>query len=417
VRTHFRSSKPKPLLDVRDRAPGVPRLGKLAAYLWFFATILSYALLRSSAAMVHGNRLTADRAVFAVLNSSTLTGFQTSIGPADFLWLGQTVIVLLTLISSICALLLGGLALVRLLRLRISDERIALWSLGVPLIGASFIGMIFAQTGTPFLHAMMAGVGAIGNCAITFDTVPIAGDWATHVLLMPAAIVGGMGVVVLIELYDRFFGKHRISTHSSTTIAMTAGFYLGATAVLATIIGAAMARETGDARLGVAGGITQASVLAVASRTAGFSIPVSSLPRIAQWLLLPLMAIGAGSAGTGGGLKVTAVMALIDGTRRLLRGAAVTRVLGVVLMWTGVYLSIVTLTLLALLELVPQIPGERLLFLAVSATSNVGLSHDPLSLTGAALHALCFAMLCGRIIPIVILYRAARTTHAELGIA
>jgi trk system potassium uptake protein len=367
--------------------------------------------------MVHGNRLTADRAVFAVLNSSTLTGFQTSIGPADFLWLGQTVIVLLTLISSICALLLGGLALVRLLRLRISDERIALWSLGVPLIGASFIGMIFAQTGTPFLHAMMAGVGAIGNCAITFDTVPIAGDWATHVLLMPAAIVGGMGVVVLIELYDRFFGKHRISTHSSTTIAMTAGFYLGATAVLATIIGAAMARETGDARLGVAGGITQASVLAVASRTAGFSIPVSSLPRIAQWLLLPLMAIGAGSAGTGGGLKVTAVMALIDGTRRLLRGAAVTRVLGVVLMWTGVYLSIVTLTLLALLELVPQIPGERLLFLAVSATSNVGLSHDPLSLTGAALHALCFAMLCGRIIPIVILYRAARTTHAELGIA
>jgi trk system potassium uptake protein len=129
------------------------------------------------------------------------------------------------------------------------------------------------------------------------------------------------------------------------------------------------------------------------------------------------MAIGAGSAGTGGGLKVTAVMALIDGTRRLLRGAAVTRVLGVVLMWTGVYLSIVTLTLLALLELVPQIPGERLLFLAVSATSNVGLSHDPLSLTGAALHALCFAMLCGRIIPIVILYRAARTTHAELGIA
>ncbi len=32
----------------------------------------------------------ADRAAFAVVNSATLTGFQTSIGPADFLWIGQT---------------------------------------------------------------------------------------------------------------------------------------------------------------------------------------------------------------------------------------------------------------------------------------------------------------------------------------
>ncbi len=199
---------------------------------------------------------------------------------------------------------------------------------------------------------------------------------------------------------------------------MTGGvFTLGTMVVLSVVIGIAMARETGDPRASVAGGITQASVLAVATRSAGFAMPVSALPRVAQWLLIPLMAIGAGSAGTGGGLKLTAVMALIDGTRRLLRGAAVTRVLGVVLLWIGIYFSIVAITLLLLLYFVPQLPGERLLFLAVSATSNVGLSHDPLSLTGAALHTLCFAMLAGRIAPIVILYRAARTTHAELGVA
>jgi Trk-type K+ transport system membrane component len=51
--------------------------------------------------------------------------------------------------------------------------------------------------------------------------------------------------------------------------------------------------------------------------------------------------------------------------------------------------------------------SDRLLFLAVSALSNVGLSHDPVSMTGPGLVVLSMLMLIGRIAPLTILWWVA----------
>ena len=60
-----------------------------------------------------------------------------------------------------------------------------------------------------------------------------------------------------------------------------------------------------------------------------------------------------------------------------------------------------------------QLPADRLLFLAISATSNVGLSHDALSINGVALLALSLAMTLGRIVPVMILWWMVRTVRDE----
>jgi Trk-type K+ transport system membrane component len=51
------------------------------------------------------------------------------------------------------------------------------------------------------------------------------------------------------------------------------------------------------------------------------------------------------------------------------------------------------------------------LFLAVSAASNVGLAHEPVSMAGPGLVILSAAMLLGRVLPIAILWWQAATSR------
>ena len=55
--------------------------------------------------------------------------------------------------------------------------------------------------------------------------------------------------------------------------------------------------------------------------------------------------------------------------------------------------------------------ADRLLFLSVSAASNVGLSQDPVSMTGPGLYTLSAVMLAGRVAPVLVLWWMARTTR------
>jgi Trk-type K+ transport system membrane component len=55
-------------------------------------------------------------------------------------------------------------------------------------------------------------------------------------------------------------------------------------------------------------------------------------------------------------------------------------------------------------------PADQLLFLSVSATSNVGLSHDALSLVTWPLGTLSILMLLGRAVPFLVLWWMAETT-------
>ncbi len=77
--------------------------------------------------------------------------------------------------------------------------------------------------------------------------------------------------------------------------------------------------------------------------------------------------------------------------------------------WAGVYFAALLVFQLLLLSEQPQIPGDRLLFITISALSNVGLSHDTIAATGPSLYYLAAAMFAGRVVPLLMLWWMADT--------
>jgi Trk-type K+ transport system membrane component len=57
----------------------------------------------------------------------------------------------------------------------------------------------------------------------------------------------------------------------------------------------------------------------------------------------------------------------------------------------------------------PELPGDKLLFIASSAVGCVGLSQDPIAMTSTGLFTLSLAMFAGRFAPLVVLWWCART--------
>ena len=57
-----------------------------------------------------------------------------------------------------------------------------------------------------------------------------------------------------------------------------------------------------------------------------------------------------------------------------------------------------------------DLPADHVLFLAISALSNVGLSHNLVQLSPAGPFILSAAMLAGRMTPLLILWWMADTT-------
>ena len=72
--------------------------------------------------------------------------------------------------------------------------------------------------------------------------------------------------------------------------------------------------------------------------------------------------------------------------------------------WALLYFALVLVGFFLLLVTEPDIAADRLLFLSFSAVSNVGLSHDPVSITGNGLFTLSGMMLAGRLAPLFVLW-------------
>jgi Trk-type K+ transport system membrane component len=100
-----------------------------------------------------------------------------------------------------------------------------------------------------------------------------------------------------------------------------------------------------------------------------------------------------------------------------LRGKAVGRSVALAATWLWVYVGMAVVVLILLLATVPQVPADRLLFEAISALSNVGLSHEVVMIVGPGLDILSAAMLLGRLAPLGILWWMAQTTEkADLAV-
>jgi trk system potassium uptake protein TrkH len=190
--------------------------------------------------------------------------------------------------------------------------------------------------------------------------------------LMPLAFLGALSIPVLLEITDLVFQRRPLSMHSRVVLSISAALYL---------IGLFCLSPWG--RTSVSTALAAGSALSIDSRSAGLPVyHIGGLPRASQWVVIVLMLVGAAPGSAGGGMKVTSLFHLVRGARRALNRDKGLRISGIATVMIASYLLLILATTLALLATIPEVPGERVLFLAASAVGQVGLSHDYIAFEG-----------------------------------
>jgi Trk-type K+ transport system membrane component len=100
---------------------------------------------------------------------------------------------LLTFIGAMYPMILGGMAVVRILKMPYSDWQIALSSvvLFLVLMAAGTIPLISSGYGAG--NSFMLSASALANSGLSIGPVPGALNWQTHLVLLPLAVLGGLG--------------------------------------------------------------------------------------------------------------------------------------------------------------------------------------------------------------------------------
>lgn len=396
-------------LPLRRRLP--IDAGELSSWLlfgYFLLIVASFFLLRRPEVMPRGNELNADRALFNAVNVGTLCGFQPQIGIAQARLLGQITAFVLTVGSTVCVLIVGGLALKRVAGFRHRDREIIIGAVAVE-IGAILIGGVALLTPDRGVFlSMQQAASAFAGAGTLLGPLSSPLAWRTHAVIMPLALLGSLGIPVLLDLRDWLFKSVPMNRFSRIVISMTAGAYIVGFLAMCAIRMPMTSVDAGQWKEIVA----EASVASNNVRLSGLPYSWSGLwPRAAQWVVMLLMFVGGTTGGLAGGLKLTTLHELAAGVRRSLRGEAAGRLFGIAMLWTVSYVAVILVTLIVLTSLEPETPADRLLFLAISAVGNIGLSHDRLSSTGPSLFVLSVAMLVGRVAPLMFLWWTARSVR------
>jgi Trk-type K+ transport system membrane component len=384
---------------------------------WLALIFVGSASLRRHGVMVDGEELAPARCVFLMMNAATLTGFQQSIGMNEFNpdgSQGQIAVLAVMLFGSFFTLVVGGLAVVRSLRLNYSVWQVIGSALLFQFLATMAGAAAIIGHGRTLFDSIFQAAAAFGNCGLTMGPVSSVHDRATYVLLVIATL-GGLGLPVMMELYDALWGLRSVSYHTRCVVRFAAAAYLlGFFTLLLFQWPQAEANNWAEWKQAIA----TSTVEALNTRTAGMHFEmIGALPRAAQWVLILLMLLGASSAGTGGGIKSTTFVQLGRGVVNSLRGRPVTREFGIACVWMAIYFTLSLVGLLTLLALNSEIAADQMLFIVVSALSNVGLSHNPIAIVGAGLNSLSLLMLLGRLAPLCILWwMAETTTDAELAV-
>jgi trk system potassium uptake protein TrkH len=397
----------------------LPKL--LAAYL---VLILAGAgMFKFGPVMAAGHEMSTVRAVFTAINAATLTGFPSTVGLEDFDeegMAGPVTVLVLMVAGALFSMIAGGVAVVRVLRLPYAPGQVVSAAFASLLLAVLAGATCLLSHDRRVFDSVFQATSAFANSGLFVGRLSGASSVRGQAVLVPLAFFGTLGLPVLMEVFDRVTGgTRRLSTHARVVFATSALLYIAGTIVFflmlasrRSVMGQAYPTDWRDA-------LAAASAAAINARGAGLPFEfAASFPRAMQWVLIVLMAVGANPASTGGGIKGTTVAQLVAGVRDALRGEGVPPAFGVAAVWLATYCTIVFTGLLLLVWRVTDMAADQLLFLAVSATSNVGLAHDPVSIVGPGLYTLCALMLAGRLAPVFVLWWMARTTDdADVAVA
>ncbi len=255
-------------------------------------------------------------------------------------------------------------------------KAILLTTLIFELAGAALSFLVFVQDyppvralGISLFHSIAAfnnsGFDILGNFQ---NLIPYRDDLLLNLVTCGLIFFGGIGFLVIREVWQKRFCWRKLSMHSRVVISVS---------VVLIVVGALLIKLTEDVTwLG-------AFFHSVSARTAGFSTyPLGEFNDTGLLVLAVLMFIGASPGSTGGGIKTSTFFALIQGIksaatnksekafrfavpRDAFRKASVITLLALCVVIVGTYLMLI---------FDPQVTSMQALFEVVSAFGTVGLS-------------------------------------------
>lgn len=297
------------------------------------------------------------------------------------------------------------------------------------LVGGAILALRFSMAGIPVPRSLAFGlfhsVSAFCNAGFSVFSRNLSGftdDALISFTVMSLFIVGGLGFIVLRDLYRRLIKRSvkRLSEHTKLVLVVTSILLLlGFTGVLLLENGRAMAGLSVKTKL-------IASLFQGATpRTAGFStLKIGSLAAPTLFLMVFFMFIGASPGGTGGGIKTTTFGSALMKLYSVLSGRAHVSAFGrslsefvttraLVLILAGIL--IVTMGTGLLLVSEGQAIARKgflgVLFEEVSAFGTVGLSVGSYTRTQTSLShdftpfgkvVIALTMLAGRVGPLTV---------------
>ena len=256
-----------------------------------------------------------------------------------------------------------------------------------------------------------AGFDLIGNFQ---SLTPFVNDPIITLTVALLIIIGGLGFVVIFELLDKKNFKS-LSLHSKLALMMT-GILLVAGYVIVMALEYNNPGTMGE--LSVGGKFLSGFFHSVTPRTAGFNtLDMNSLMMGTIVMTMVFMFVGAGSAGTAGGVKVTTVGVILASIVSTLKGKQDTESFKRKLPRDLVNkaLAIITIALLwvimvaFILSITEDQPFVKILFEVVSAFGTVGLSLGiTTELTMVGKIVITITMFLGRIGPLTLFMALAQ---------
>jgi trk system potassium uptake protein len=432
-----------------------------SAFLWYLALIgvgaaaLVSPLCRGAAAT---RPISLTDALFTATSACCVTGLTVRSTGNDFSWWGQLVILLLIQLGGIGILTVTTLVTVRLGRAGLRDRLVLAETLGgksdndLSWVVANVLKATFVCEGAGFVllfvrnvfdlpplaalwHALFHSVSAFCNAGFGLyddNMVRYQGDVLVNLTLVALVVLGGIGFPVMVDVRAnrQMPWRERVrrwQLHTKMMLIGTAGLLAIGMALILLLEGNHALGDMGwGRRLLVA--LFQSTV----PRTAGFNtVDIGTLTTATLFIIILLMAVGAGPCSTAGGFKVSTLAVLVmhgwsklhgrsrvNVFRRTLPRETIDRAIAAV----GLYAltAAVGLTLLVVTEHTgPRHAASQGIFLdaafeTISALSTVGLTTGltpMLSEPGRII--VCLLMFVGRLGPITAFIVISRTERED----
>lgn len=385
-----------------------------------------------------GARLSLLDALFTATSAVCVTGLAVVDTGSGLTTFGQVALVVLAQLGGLGLMTLASLIALLLSRrlglrmslattterstLKLGDVRRVLWGVAtvtvvVEVVLALVLALRFWLTydysaARATWHGVFHSVMTFNNAG--FSLYPDSlNQFATDVIVtgpvMIGIIIGGLGFPVLVDLFVHRRARRHFSMHTKLTLVGTGALLVGG---LVMVLGFEWSNPATLGSLGIPEKGWVASFGSVSPRTAGFhTISPADMTDQATLGTTFLMFIGAGSAGTSGGIKVgtffllgLVILAELRGSRdvvafgRRIPQAIQRQALTVALLSVGV-VALTTMVLMA----VTHLTLTEVVFEAVSAFGTVGLSTGITPLLPAPGKLLLIAvMLIGRVGPVTL---------------